>query len=104
LRGSLKRWGKSDNMGQKLMDFTASTRPPTPRPSLKLKKPYGLVLSRSENRRRAVHAEANGGNAGGPVIKNRSDQALQVRGCEFQPGVKAVARKRDYVPRKEPAS
>ena len=30
---SLKRWGKNDNMGQKLMDFTASIEAAAPRPS-----------------------------------------------------------------------
>src|SRR5512143_1049296 len=42
---SLKRWGKNDGMGQKLMDFTASIEAPNPKTIvLKLKEPYGLVL------------------------------------------------------------
>src|ERR1700727_90353 len=42
---SLKRWGKADGMGQKLMDFTASIEAPdTKTIVLKLKEPYGLVL------------------------------------------------------------
>src|ERR1700704_1000714 len=42
---SLKRWGKSDNMGQKLMDFTVSIEPIDAKSfALKLKEPYGLVL------------------------------------------------------------
>jgi len=42
---SLKRWGRSDNMGQKLMDFTASIEPIDAKSfALKLKEPYGLVL------------------------------------------------------------
>src|SRR6202142_4373337 len=42
---SLKRWGKADSMGQKLMDFTASIEAPDARTIvLKLKEPYGLVL------------------------------------------------------------
>src|SRR5258708_15193671 len=42
---SLKRWGKNDNMGQKLMDFTASLDAPDAKTIvLKLKEPYGLVL------------------------------------------------------------
>ena len=42
---SLKRWGKNDGMGQKLMDFTASIEATDARTiTLKLKEPYGLVL------------------------------------------------------------
>ena len=42
---SLMRWGKNDNMGQKLMDFTASLEAPDAKTMvLKLKEPYGLVL------------------------------------------------------------
>src|SRR6266481_3242949 len=42
---SLKRWGKSDSMGQKLMDFTDSIEATDAKTiTLKLKEPYGLVL------------------------------------------------------------
>src|ERR1700743_1158852 len=42
---SLKRWGKVDSMGQKLMDFTASIEAADTRTIvLTLKEPYGLVL------------------------------------------------------------
>src|SRR5882757_9294490 len=42
---SLKRWGKADGMGQKLMDFTASIEATDAKTiTLKLKEPYGLVL------------------------------------------------------------
>src|SRR5882724_8910141 len=42
---SLKRWGKADGMGQKLMDFTASIEASDAKTiSLKLKEPYSLVL------------------------------------------------------------
>src|SRR6266702_720214 len=42
---SLKRWGRNDSMGQKLMDFTASIEATDAKTiTLKLKEPYGLVL------------------------------------------------------------
>ena len=42
---SLKRWGRNDGMGQKLMDFTASLEATDEKTvTLKLKEPYGLVL------------------------------------------------------------
>ena len=65
---SLKRWGKADGMGQKLMDFTASIEATDAKTiTLKLKEPYGLVLESigKPSSLRAVHdAEAAGGNAG----------------------------------------
>jgi peptide/nickel transport system substrate-binding protein len=42
---SLKRWGKNDGMGQKLMEYTASLEATDAKTIvLKLKEPYGLVL------------------------------------------------------------
>jgi len=42
---SLKRLGRNDGMGQKLMDFTASLEASDAKTiTLKLKEPYGLVL------------------------------------------------------------
>src|SRR6201986_1460365 len=42
---SIKRWGKFDGMGQRLMDNTASIEAADPKTIvLKLKQPYGLVL------------------------------------------------------------
>ncbi|GIX48622.1 MAG: ABC transporter substrate-binding protein [Candidatus Tectimicrobiota bacterium] len=42
---SIKRWGKRDGMGQKLMDFTAALEVVDERTFvLRLKEPYGLVL------------------------------------------------------------
>src|SRR6195952_610661 len=42
---SLKRWGRNDGMGQKLMDFTKSIEAPDAKTIvLTLKEPYGLVL------------------------------------------------------------
>ncbi len=64
---SLKRWGKADGMGQKLMDFTASLEATDAKTiTLKLKEPYGLVLGvdRKAVIAGAVHdAEAIGGDA-----------------------------------------
>src|SRR6267143_770694 len=79
---SLKRWGKSDSMGQKLMDFTDSIEATDAKTiTLKLKEPYGLVLEQIGT---------------GP---------FKFVAAEFQPGVKAVYEKNpDYVPRKEAPS
>src|SRR5271154_2298947 len=42
---SLKRWGRNDSMGQKLMDYAASLEATDAKTiTLKLKEPYGLVL------------------------------------------------------------
>src|ERR1700749_2953592 len=42
---SLKRWGRNDGMGQKLMDFTASLEATDEKTiTLKLREPYALVL------------------------------------------------------------
>src|ERR1700724_2811877 len=42
---SLKRWGKNDGMGQKLLDFTTRIEASDEKTiTLKLKEPYGLVL------------------------------------------------------------
>src|SRR6266478_5789811 len=83
---SLKRWGRVDNMGQKLMDFTASIEATDAKTiTLKLKEPYGLVLE--------------------SIGKPSSYGPFKFVQAEFQPGVKAVYEKNtDYVPRKEPAS
>ena len=107
---SLKRWGKADGMGQKLMDFTASIEATDARTiTLKLKEPYGLVLELIGKPSSLVPfmmpkrlAETP---AGKPVPELIGSGPFKFVQAEFQPGVKAVFEKnKDYVPRKEPPS
>src|SRR6202046_4283683 len=107
---SLKRWGKNDGMGQKLMDFTASLEATDAKTiTLKLKEPYGLVLESIGKPSSLVPfmlpkrvAEAP---TGTPIPEQIGSGPFKLVKAEFQPGVKAVFEKNtDYVPRKEPAS
>lgn len=107
---SLKRWGKNDGMGQKLMDFTASLEATDARTiTLKLKEPYGLVLESLGKPSSLVPfmmpkrmAETP---AGQQIKEQIGSGPFKFVQAEFQPGVKAVYEKnKDYVPRKEPAS
>src|SRR5271169_4586132 len=107
---SLKRWGKADGMGQKLMDFTASIEASDPKTiTLKLKEPYGLVLESIGKPSSLVPfmmpkrlAESP---ADKPLPELIGSGPFKFVTSEFQPGVKAVFEKnKDYVPRKEPAS
>jgi len=107
---SLKRWGKNDNMGQKLMDFTASIEATDIKTiTLKLKEPYGLVLESIGKPSSYVPfmmpkrlAETP---AGQQIPEQIGSGPFKFVKAEFQPGVKAVYEKNaDYVPRKEPAS
>jgi peptide/nickel transport system substrate-binding protein len=107
---SLKRWGKADGMGQKLMDFTASIEATDARTiTLKLKAPYGLVLESLGKPSSLVPfmmpkrmAEAP---AEKPLPELIGSGPFKFVPAEFQPGVKAVFEKnKDYVPRKEPPS
>src|SRR5467141_289671 len=107
---SLKRWGKNDNMGQKLMDFTASIEATDAKTiTLKLKEPYGLVLESLGKPSSLVPfmmpkrmAETP---AGQQIKEQIGSGPFKFVQAEFQPGVKAVYEKnKDYVPRKEPAS
>src|ERR1700760_4942573 len=105
---SLKRWGKNDNMGQKLMDFTASIEAPDAKTIvLKLKEPYGLVLESIGKPSSYVPFMMPKRMAETPVGKQMEEQIgsgpFKFIKAEFQPGVKAVYEKNtDYVPRKEP--
>src|ERR1700716_3643947 len=107
---SLKRWGKNDGMGQKLMDFTASIEATDDKTiTLKLKEPYGLVLESIGKPSSLVPfmmpkrmAETP---AGQQIKEQIGSGPFKFVQAEFQPGVKAVYEKnKDYVPRKEPAS
>ena len=107
---SLKRWGKADGMGQKLMDFTASIEATDAKTiTLKLKEPYGLVLESIGKPSSFVPfmmpkrlAETP---AGKPIPEQIGSGPFKFVQAEFQPGVKAVFEKnKDYVPRKEPPS
>jgi peptide/nickel transport system substrate-binding protein len=107
---SLKRWGKADGMGQKLMEFTASLEAPDAKTiALKLKEPYALVLESIGKPSSLVPfmmpkrlAETPPDK---PVPELIGSGPFKFVPAEFQPGVKAVFEKnKDYVPRKEPPS
>ena len=107
---SLKRWGKADGMGQKLMDFTASLEATDAKTiTLKLKEPYGLVLELIGKPSSLVPfmmpkrlAETP---TDKPIPELIGSGPFKFVQAEFQPGVKAVFEKnKDYVPRKEPPS
>src|SRR4051794_7308095 len=107
---SLKRWGKNDNMGQKLMDFTASIEATDAKTiTLKLKEPYGLVLESIGKPSSYVPfmmpkrlAETP---AGQQIKQQIGSGPFKFVQAEFQPGGKAVYEKNhDDVRRKAPAS
>jgi peptide/nickel transport system substrate-binding protein len=107
---SLKRWGRNDGMGQKLMDFTASIEATDARTiSLRLKEPYGLVLESIGKPSSLVPFMMPKRLAETPPGQQIKEQIgsgpFKFVGTEFQPGVKAVyVKNTDYVPRKEPPS
>jgi peptide/nickel transport system substrate-binding protein len=107
---SLKRWGKRDGMGQKLMDFTASIEATDAKTiTLKLKEPYGLVLESIGKPSSLVPFMMPKRIAETPADKAIPEQIgsgpFKFVQAEFQPGVKAVYEKnKDYVPRKEAPS
>ena len=107
---SLKRWGRNDNMGQKLMDFTASIEPIDAKSfALKLKEPYGLVLDsigKPSSYTPFMMPKRLAETPAGQQIKEQVGSGpFKFVQSEFQPGVKAVYEKNaDYVPRKEPPS
>src|SRR3954465_4872237 len=107
---SLKRWGRNDNMGQKLMDFTASIEATDAKTiTLKLKEPYGLVLDSIGKPSSRVAFMMPKRLAETPPDKQIPEQIgsgpFKFVQSEFQPGVKAVyVKNKDYVPRKEAPS
>src|SRR6202521_3745028 len=107
---SLKRWGRNDGMGQKLMDFTASIEATDAKAiTLKLKEPYGLVLESIGEPSSLVPFMMPKRGAEAPTDKPLPELIgsgpFKFVPAEFQPGVKAVFEKnKDYVPRKEPPS
>src|SRR5215468_1922631 len=107
---SLKRWGRMDNMGQKLMDFTASIEAADAKTIvLKLKEPYALVLESIAKPSSYVPFMMPKRLAETPPGQQIAEQIgsgpFKFVKAEFQPGVKAVYEKNpDYVPRKEPPS
>ena len=107
---SLKRWGRNDGMGQKLMDFTASIEATDARTiTLKLKEPYGLVLESIGKPSSLVPFMMPKRLAETPPGQQIKEQIgsgpFKFVAAEFQPGVKAVyVKNTDYVPRKEPPS
>jgi peptide/nickel transport system substrate-binding protein len=107
---SLKRWGKNDVMGQKLMEFVASIDAADAKTIvLKLKEPYSLVLDSIGKPSAYVPFMMPKRLAETPAGKQIAEQIgsgpFKFVAAEFQPGVKAVYEKNtDYVPRKEPPS
>src|SRR6202047_2547561 len=95
---SLKRWGRNDGMGQKLMDFTAGIEATDAGTiTLKLKEPYGLVLESIGKPSSLVPfmmpkrlAETPPGQQIKEQIGSGPFKFVQ---AEFQPGVKAVYEK-----------
>src|ERR1700675_3895482 len=107
---SLKRWTKSETMGQTLMDFTATIEATDDKTiTLKLKEPYGLVLDSIGKPSSYVPFMMPKGLAETPAGQQIKEQIgsgpFKFVAAEFQPGVKSVYEKNaDYVPRKEPPS
>ena len=107
---SLKRWGRVDGMGQKLMDFTASLEATDAKTiTLKLKQPYALVLEsigKPSSYVPFMMPKRMADTPPGEQIKEQIGSGpFKFVQAEFQPGVKAVYEKnKDYIPRKEPPS
>ena len=107
---SLKRWGKSDGMGQKLMDYTASLEATDSKTiTLKLKETFGLVLESIGKPSSLVPFMMPKRLAETPPNQQIKEQIgsgpFKFVASEFQPGVKSVYEKNtDYVPRKEAPS
>src|SRR6202522_3085667 len=107
---SLRRWGRNDGMGQKMIDFPASIEATDAKTiTLKLKEPYGLVLESIGKPSSLVPfmmpKRLADTSPGTPIPEQIGSGPFKFVPAEFQPGVKAVFDKnKDYVPRKEPPS
>jgi peptide/nickel transport system substrate-binding protein len=107
---SLKRWGRNDGMGQKLMDFAASIEATDNKTiTLTLKEPYGLVLEsigKPSSYVPFMMPKRLAETPPGQQIKEQIGSGpFKFAQAEFRPGVKAVYEKnKDYVSRKEPPS
>ena len=106
---SVKRWGKRDGMGQKLMDFTKELTAVDDKTfKLVLKEPYGLVLASLGKPSSNVPFMMPKRMAETPADQNVKEEIgsgpFKFVAAEFQPGLKVVYEKNaDYVPRSEPA-
>ena len=107
---SIRRWGKRDGMGQKLLDLTASLEAVDARSfTLKLKKPYGLVLESlgkiSSNVPFMMPKRLAETDAFEQVTEIVGSGPFKFVKEEWVPGAKVVyVKNEDYVPRSEPAS
>src|SRR6201996_2653896 len=101
---SLKRWGRNDGMGQKLMDFTASIEAADDKTIvLKLREPYGLVLESIGKPSSLVPFMMPKRLAETPQGQQIKEQIgsgpFKFVASEFQPGVKSVyVKNAAYVP------
>jgi peptide/nickel transport system substrate-binding protein len=107
---SIKRWGKRDGMGQKLMDFTKSLDVVDDRTfTLTLKEPYGLVLPSlakiSSNVPFMMPERIAQTDAFTQIPESIGSGPFKFVKEEWVPGNKVVyVRNPDYVPRSEPPS
>jgi peptide/nickel transport system substrate-binding protein len=107
---SIRRWGKRDGMGQKLMDFTASMDVVDDKTfTLTLKEPYGLVLDSlgkiSSNVPFMMPKRLAETDAFEQVPEIVGSGPFKFVKDEWVPGSKIVyVKNTDYVPRSEPAS
>ncbi|MGQ4806694.1 Glutathione-binding protein GsiB [Candidatus Entotheonellaceae bacterium PAL068K] len=107
---SIKRWGKRDGMGQKLMEVTQELKVVDDRTfSLTLKAPYGLVIPSlakiSSNVPFMMPERVAKTDAFTQITENVGSGPFKFVKDEWVPGNKVVyVRNPDYIPRPEPAS
>jgi peptide/nickel transport system substrate-binding protein len=107
---SIKRWGKRDGMGQKLMELTKALEVVDDRTfTLTLKEPYGLVLHSlgkiSSNVPFMMPERLAKTDAFTQITENIGSGPFKFVKEEWVPGSKVVyVRNPDYIPRSEPPS